>query len=325
MNKLKLAYFGTPDFSARFLEKLLTDPDSPVEVTLVVTQPDRPAGRNNVLSKSPVKVLAEKFRLPIATLLHLPAGRQGGHPADGGVTIEQFNNVDLALVYAFGEILPKKLLEAPRYGFWNVHPSLLPLYRGPSPMATPLIEGATETGVTLIKMDAEVDHGPIIAQEKVAIEEKDKRLDLEKKLTDLGYSMFKIAVKRLTATGDVLRQEQDHDKATFTKRMSKEDGFVPISNFQLPISNKISKSKTMKQFSNVTIYNLFRGLYPWPGIWSKIRITRSASSGQANKELRIKITDMDLVGDKLQIKKIQIEGKKEVDFETFRRAYPTVL
>ncbi|MBI2051354.1 methionyl-tRNA formyltransferase [Candidatus Roizmanbacteria bacterium] len=332
MKKLSLAYFGTPDFSAKFLEKLLSDKKIPVEVKLVVTQPDRPVGRKQTLTPSPVNEVAKKHRIPVLTSVRT-----------------RFSNIDLALLFAYGEIIPKNLLEIPRYGFWNIHPSLLPKYRGPSPIAYPLIDGETETGVTIIKMDEKIDHGPIIAQEKVRILPKERRPELTMRLTDVAYRLLQHAIAKchaelvlrlaplaqngernrtisvsasrepqvLKLVQDDMLVEQDHSKATYTKLLKKEDGHIEISNITLrQAQGDGEQSRTIKyQISKTpeSLFNRFRGLYPWPGIWTKVRVK--------NKEKRLKITDMDLVDGKVIIKKVQLEGKGEVDFRTFLRAY----
>jgi len=296
MKKLSLAYFGSPDFAADFLEKLITDVsiNRLIETKLVVTQPDQPVGRKQILTPTPVKIMAEKYKGSEDIKFFAVCG----FPSKN-FDIE-LKNIDLALVYAFGEVIPKNILSLPKYGFWNIHPSLLPKYRGPSPIATPLINGDETTGVTIIKMDEEIDHGPIIAQESLTIEKTDKRPDLEKKLTDLAFEMFK---KTVFIKDSLQLKPQNHSLATYTKKLAKQDGFIEISNFKFQISNSPEK-----------LYNLFRGLYPWPGIWTIL------PNGK-----RLKITGLNIVRNKnlcsLQIKRVQLEGKKEVDFETFKRAY----
>ena len=296
MKKLSLAYFGSPDFAADFLEKLITDVsiNRLIETKLVVTQPDQPVGRKQILTPTPVKIMAEKYKGSEDIKFFAVCG----FPSKN-FDIE-LKNIDLALVYAFGEVIPKNILSLPKYGFWNIHPSLLPKYRGPSPIATPLINGDETTGVTIIKMDEEIDHGPIIAQESLTIEKTDKWPDLEKKLTDLAFEMFK---KTVFIKDSLQLKPQNHSLATYTKKLAKQDGFIEISNFKFQISNSPEK-----------LYNLFRGLYPWPGIWTIL------PNGK-----RLKITGLNIVRNKnlcsLQIKRVQLEGKKEVDFETFKRAY----
>ena len=281
--KFNIAYFGSAHFSALFLEKLIKDPELKkiVEIKFVVTQPDRPVGRKQVLSPTPVKEMANKYRLPVFDKL------------------EQYSSFDLGLVYAYGEIIPKKLLDVPKYGFLNIHPSLLPKYRGTSPIASPLIEGVKQTGVTIIKMDEKVDHGPIVAQEKYEILPPDKRPDLEIKLTELGFEMTRRVILSLTKDLSLEANSQDHSLATYTNRLTKQDGFIDFKTLKLKIEN-----------SSKNLYNLFCGLYPWPGIWTIL------PNGK-----RLKIIDLDLKGGKLSIKKVQLEGKKEVDFEIFNKAY----
>jgi len=344
-NKINLAYFGSPDFSAFFLEKILTDYDlkKVIDVKLVVTQPDRPVGRKQILTETPVKKVAKKYQISNIK-----------YQIDIRNLKLEIRNFDLCLVYAFSHIIPKDLLNAPKLGFWNIHPSLLPKYRGPSPIAYPLIFGEKETGVTIIKMDEKIDHGPIIAQEKLKIEDTDRRPDLEKKLTDLGFLIFKELITKniikkstdacferlgrcaVSPKGDehaqgsekhsikLLLTPQNHSQATYTRLLKREDGFIPLStlkkalkneplNFEEmpPILKEINTWKLEKRSSEI-IYNYFRGLYPWPGIWTFL------PNGK-----RLKIIDMnfEVTSYKLQVTRVQLEGKREVDFETFNKAY----
>ena len=125
MTKLKVAYFGTPDFSARLLKKLIDAVDLPIGIVQVVTQPDKKVGRKQVLTPSPVKVLAQENNIPVEDDLRFMNN--------------DLRNVDLVILFAYGDIISLDTLAKPKYGFWNVHPSLLPKYRGPSPVAEPLI------------------------------------------------------------------------------------------------------------------------------------------------------------------------------------------
>jgi len=316
--KLAIVYFGSPDFSARFLEKLLTDEETKklVEVKLVVTQPDKPVGRKQILTPTPVKQTALKIKnLKIENSLKIENWKL------------KISQLDLALVYAYNQIIPKEYLELPKYGFWCIHPSLLPKYRGPSPIATALINGDEETGVTIFKMDEKIDHGPIIAQEKISIALTDLRPDLEKKLTDLAFEMFKKKVKELTSlkvnqlkkqkltrqlVNPLTLKNQQHKLASYTKKLKKEDGFIAfdkLKNLMRPPNYSLQPTTYNLV---ITTYNLFRGLYPWPGLWTIL------PNGK-----RLKITGLQLQPTyyNLQPTKVQLEGKKEVDFATFNRAY----
>ncbi|MFA5770184.1 MAG: methionyl-tRNA formyltransferase [Patescibacteria group bacterium] len=314
MKKLSLAYFGSPDFAADFLEKILLDKNLPVEVKLVITQPDQKVGRKQTLTPTPVKIIAEKYNIksqiinnksqinPKSQIQNFKRLEFRNSNLFGACNLEfsALRIIDLALVYAYGDLLPKELLSLPKYGFWNIHPSLLPKYRGPSPIATPLINGDKITGVTIIKMDEEIDHGPIIAQENLTIKDTDYRPDLEKKLTDLGFEMFK---KTVFIKDSLQLKPQNHREATFTKKLSKNDGFIEISK----LKNQISKNSK-------ELFNLFRGLTPWPGVWTLVKINEL--------EKRLKITNLTMKQlNNLTVESVQLEGKTEVDFVTFNKAY----
>ncbi len=301
MRKLSLAFFGTPVYAAYLLEKIVNDKGLP-EVKLVVTQPDRPVGKKQIITPSPVKTTAMKI---------------GNLEIENSLEIENWKlktkNIDLALVCAFGRILPKEILTIPKFGFWNIHYSLLPHYRGGAPSAYTLINGDKTTGVTILQMDERLDHGPIIAQEETKILPDERRPELEMRLTKIAFEMLKklflvlsedSRLRRLgslnearrgpteTSKPGIERKNQKHELATYTKLLTKADGFIPFTD--------LHKSTT---------YNRFRGLYPWPGLWTFVTI-----NGQ---QKRLKIIDMD----RTAIKAVQLEGKKLVDWPTFKRAY----
>ncbi|MGB9883598.1 MAG: methionyl-tRNA formyltransferase [Microgenomates group bacterium] len=309
--KITLGYFGSPDFSSYFLEKILNDQDLKkiIDVKLIITQPDRPVGRKQILTPTPVAQIGKKYNLEVLKIDNLKLFKN---------LKLKIKNLDLAFVYAFSQIIPKELLEVPKYGFWNLHPSLLPKYRGPSPIAFPLILGEEKTGVTIIKMDEKIDHGPIIAQKSLTIEDTDRRPDLEKKLTDLGFEIFKKLI--LTGLNQLKLKKQDDNKATYTRLLKKQDGFIDFLTLKKVLNNKplrpedlpkiIKNLKLKIKNSSKIIYDYFRGLYPWPGLWTIL------PNGK-----RLKITDVAFVDNKLILKKVQLEGKNIVDFETFQQAY----
>lgn len=271
--KIKIVYLGSPDFSAVFLEKILGS-DLAIEITAVLTQPDRPTGRKKILTPTPVKLIAQKHNIPVYENLN------------------ELNNADfdMGLVFAYSEFIPKQLLDKPKYGFINIHPSLLPLYRGPSPIAAPLINGDKKTGVTIIKLDEKMDHGDIIAQKEIEIDGHIKRPKLETQLTNIAFELF----SRHPAMAGSLPEgtPQEHSQASYTKLLTKEMGYIKFEDFE--------------NGDQQNIYNLYRGLYPWPGIWTKIIVK--------GIEKRMKITELELINGKLDIKKIQIEGEKEKNY-----------
>ncbi|MBI3620541.1 methionyl-tRNA formyltransferase [Candidatus Roizmanbacteria bacterium] len=318
--KLKIAYYGTPDFSAAFLKKILDDVSLPIKVVAVITQPDKPAGRKQILTPSPVKMLAQKANLPVLK------------------TDEPGPDIDLALLYAYGEMIPDEVLSRPHLGFWNIHPSRLPDYRGAAPMAYPLFLGDSQTGVTLMQMDKDLDHGRIIAQKTLPILANETRPELEKKLTAHGYVLFKekiTAVAGWPAGRSIQTKPQNHTLATFTGRLTKQDGFISWPALQKSIANKpLEKDELPPILNNFyqnnkiaiaaraqssllayqinsarTVYDLFRGLSPWPGLWTTVLMNGTKK--------RLKIIGM-TAG---TIKTVQLDGKKPVDFVTFQQAY----
>ncbi len=351
---INLVYFGSPDFSADFLEKLILDNQlkSLLNIKYVFTQPDKPAGRKQILTPTPIKQLAEKYKIPVFQINQKNSDDISFHQkqnksdisdlsgllnssddsqtllnsSDDSRTLLNSSEIDIALVYSFARIIPKNLLNLPKYGFWCIHPSLLPKYRGTSPIATALINGDKETGVTIFKMDEKIDHGPIIVQKNCTIELHEKRPDLEIKLTNLAFEMFKKLV--LSNLNNIHLVNQQENLASYTKKLNKNDGFIKFFTFKKLLENQSLiykdlpdllkekyKNSTIKQFNNLTIYNLYRGLYPWPGLWTIL------PNGK-----RLKIIELELqpTNYSLEPKIVQLEGKKPVDFETFNNAYKII-
>ena len=293
MKPLKVTFFGTPYFSARLLDKILVNKNLPIEILFVLTQQDKPTGRKKIITPSPVKLIALKHHIPVYYYIsEIPASL--------------FSAIDLCLVYSYGYIIPAQFLNTPRFGLWNIHPSLLPKYRGPSPIAYPLLLGDKETGVTLMKMDEKIDHGNLIAQEKLSIDPDDSRLDLEIKLTDTGYELFIKTVVKLISTKCITfhPKEQDHLHATYTQLLTKDHGFVALEIIKKALCGEQIVEDALPSlvkeylthypheetnFLKVTfnfsilIFNLYRALSTWPGIWTKVII-----KGQ---EKRLKLTN----------------------------------
>lgn len=322
MLKLKIAFFGAPDFAAHILQKIIEDTNLPLTLQFIVTQPDRPVGRKQILTPTPVKLMAQKHNIPVFEKLQ--------------VTSYKLQEIDLALLYAYGKIIPSNILTIPRWGFWNIHPSLLPLYRGPSPITYPLLLGEEKTGVSLIQMDEQLDHGPIIDQEEYMLRPTDTQDIVKIRLSDIGYKLFNKNVQLLN-NGLLQKKKQNHSEATYTRLLTKQDGFLPF-----PLVQKILKGENLNineippiiqeyciKYSapasfkfQVSSFNLYRALSPWPGIWTLLRpAIGETSEGQALPEKRLKITGMELKDGKPLITHVQLEGKKEVDISTFQTAY----
>ena len=195
---------------------------------------------------------------------------------------------DLGIVANFGTILDQELIELFPHGILNVHPSLLPKYRGPSPVPSAILNGEAETGVTLIKIDNQIDHGPIIDQAKHRL----RNSDTSGKVLDLlfleGAKLLKNNLDGYVS-GKIEPREQNHTKAVYTKLMKKDDGFVDIDN--PPGKDELNR--------------MIRAYFPWPGTWTKHKLT--------NKENIIKL---------LPGEKIQVEGKNSMSYKDFINGYP---
>jgi methionyl-tRNA formyltransferase len=229
---------GTPDFAAASLRHLLDW--GGCDVVGVYSQPDRPCGRGQVCTPPPVKLLAMEHRLPVFQPLNFK------NQAD----VDQLAALapDLLLVAAYGLILPQSVLDIPRLGAINVHASLLPEYRGAAPIHRAILDGRHVTGITIMQMEAGLDTGDILLQRSRAIGISDTAQSLHDELADMGGRLLVEALEKL-GTGRLVRIPQDHAKATYASKLSKEEGRIDWNQPALAVHNRI------------------RGLFPWPGSW----------------------------------------------------------
>lgn len=231
---LRVAFFGTPGFAVPSLERLL---GSRHHLAGVVTQPDRPRGRGQLVTPSPIKSMAASAGLPVLQPARLTR--------DAFEAEFQALDADLGVVAAYGKILPDWLLSAPRLGLINVHASLLPRYRGASPIHHAVMAGDRSTGVTIMRVVKALDAGPILAQAEVPIEPDETAADVERVVARRGAELLLEIVDRM-ATGAVTETAQDDALATYAPKLSKADGLI-------------NWSKTADH-----IHNQIRGLTPWP-------------------------------------------------------------
>src|SRR5262245_5301551 len=215
---MRVMFLGTPEFAAIPLEALAAD--SRYQVVGVVTQPDRPAGRGRAPEPPPVKRAALRLGIPVLqpeTLRDPAAAEQLAalHP-------------DVGVVAAYGEILRKNVLAIPPLGYLNIHPSLLPRHRGPTPVPGAILAGDTETGVTVMLLDAKLDSGPILAQQRVPLLPDARSGELTEALFRIGSALLLESLARY-AEGQLTPTPQDDSQATYTKMLKKEDGRIDWS------------------------------------------------------------------------------------------------
>lgn len=295
---MRIVFFGTSSFAVPVLQMLKKQ--SWAEIVAVVSTPSKPVGRKQEIVSSPITKETKKLGLLVLEPKKLKKPEW----------LETFSklNPDLVVLASYGKILPQTNLDIPKYGFLNIHPSLLPKYRGASPIESAILNGDKKIGVTIMKMDAEMDHGPILSQMEIPLSGTERASELEETLSRLGAELL-IKIIPSYINGEIAPQEQEHNKATFTKLIKREDGFIDL---EMPPEE---------------IYRRYRAYDPWPGIWTTIRINHreAGSHSRENQELRIKILDIELVDEKIKINRIQPEGKKPMTMEEFERGYKISL
>lgn len=266
---MKYVFFGTPEFAAVILEKLVQAGSIPAAV---VCNPDKPTGRKKIITAPPVKQLIAKGKAQIKIL----------QPENLTAISDKLSVIkpDFALVAAYAKILPKEILAIPRLGIIGVHPSLLPKYRGSSPIQQAILDGEEKTGVTLYLLDEKMDHGSIIAKSEINIHKKDTFPSLRDKLAELGADLLIETLPRFI-NGKITPLPQDESQATYTKKFTTEDAYIDLDKDEGQI-----------------IERKVHALNPGPGTWTM----------QNGK--RVKILEVKLIDGKLKLKKIQVEGKK---------------
>lgn len=289
--KIKFAFWGTDEFSTNVLEELKAANLIP---SLIITAPDRPAGRGNKMQSPAVKIWADENNLKVLQPEKLD---------EDFLQKMSEENWDMFALASYGKIIPQNILDLPAKGTLNVHPSLLPKYRGASPIESAMLDDAKETGVTIMLMDDKMDHGPILSQESVFFDEWPTRTRVEEELSHLGGQMLADAMQKWLDSSKNFR-EQNHDDATFTQKISKEDGAIKFEDLTNPEEIR-------------TIFLKIKALNPWPGVFFFIPHLQNG----VTKEIRVKIKDADFVDGNLQIKSVVPEGKKEMSWEDFQKGF----
>lgn len=282
MSKLKIAFFGTPDIAAIVLDELKAVGIVP---SLIITNPDRPVGRKQTLTSPPVKVWSKANNIEVLQPQSLKQNSE---------IVQSIGLCDLSVVVAYGKILPKKMLDIPKYGTLNVHPSLLPKFRGASPIRSAILADERETGVTIMLMDEEMDHGPIVAQQPIEIAKENwpiKGRELDEGLARLGGALLATTIPDWVA-GTIEAKEQDHTKATYCKKITKADGEIDLS---------------ADAYQNYLKFCAYDG---WPGTFF---FAKKEGAGR----IRVKITDAEYKDGAFVISRVIPEGKNAVPYETF--------
>ncbi len=307
---MKIVFFGTPEFSVPFLKELFLNPE--IEVTAALTQPDKPVGRKGILTAPAVKVFAAENNIPVLQFKSLKT-------EEAQQELSKLK-ADIFVVVAYGKIIPSNILNLPPKGNINVHPSLLPRHRGPSPMQGAILDNDDETAVSIMLLNEGMDTGPVLAQTKI-------KLDRNETYTSLQHKVHAIGPKLLVETlckwmkDEITASPQDDSLSTTTSLLTKEDG-------------KIDWKESAE-----TIERKMRAYTPWPGVWfqwnnKRIKVLKSIVSEDLGTEIGkvIKTDDRILVvcgnGASLELFEIQPEGKpvmKAMDFVRGQKDFETSI
>ena len=293
----KIAFFGTPQFAVTILEELKTAGLMPA---LIITAPDKPQGRGMIMTPPPVKVWAEinKIKVIQPTTLKENADEKNSPMSQ----LAELTNQpwDLFIVAAYGKIIPENMLGIPKHKTRNVHPSLLPKLRGPSPIETTILNDDRDVGVTIMRLDKEMDHGPIVAQEKLPPEKNTEGNEvwpinatiLENAAAIAGGALLAQTIPNWIA-GKIVEKEQDHTKATYCKKITKADGLIDL--FTDPYQN----------YLKICAYS------GWPGT--------HFFQKSVGKNIRVTIKKAHYKDGQLTIETVVPEGKSEMPYQDFLR------
>mgnify|MGYP001607799193 FL=1 len=277
-NNFRFVFFGTPELVVPILDELKSAEMAPA---LIVTAPDKRKGRGLILTPPLAKVWAEQNGIPVLQPEKLDPDFLYQLPT---------TNYQLFIVVAYGKILPQEIIDIPQYGTFNIHYSLLPKYRGATPVESAILNGDKETGVAIQKMVFKLDAGAIVAEEKVAIYDGETASALRTRLNDIAKKLLVETIKKIIL-GMASYREQNHEKATYCKKIKKEDGLIDLAGD--PEEN----------------YRKYLAYCGWPGIYF--------FTEKKGKKIRVIIKKAEFTGGKFKIKRVLPEGGREIEYESF--------
>lgn len=285
---MKIVFFGTPEYVLPIVKavhkKFVTGPGkSPI--VAVVTAPPKPVGRKQILSYSAVDKWAHEHKLPIFY--------------SANDLLKENLDFELGILASYGEIIKKEVINLFSQGILVIHPSLLPKYRGASPIPEAIKNGDTTTGVTILKMDEKMDHGPIISQFKEEILPTDTNDVLRNRLFERSADVL-VETLEPYIKQKIKPKVQNDKEATFTKLLTKQNGFIELES----VHN-----------SPLTVHNFIRAMSPWPGAWTML---------PNSKRLKLLKSHID-ESEKLVLDEVQLEGKDPVSYKQFKEAYPDTI
>ncbi len=326
---IKIVFFGTPSYVLPVVDRLhkefrTKEVKSPI--VAVVTQPPKPTGRKGRIEYSPVDQWAYRKKIPIFF--------------DPKELIAQKITAEIGIIASFGQIIPKEVIDHFPHGILNIHFSLLPKFRGASPVHAAIVTGEKEIGVTIFKIDEKLDHGPIISQFKEEILPDDTVASICERLFPRSAEVLTTLLPAYLK-GEITPRKQDDSKASYTRVIKKDDAFIPPEfivaclqgttlkvNWEIPFI-KVDNQRYNLQPTSYNLFNFIRAMQPWPIAWTLIKPN---TKSQKSRVSRLKILKAHIepitpsnnmpTATKLVLDEVQLEGKKPVAWEQFRQGYP---
>lgn len=315
---MRIVFFGTPEYVLPVLtalDKTFKSRSGISPIVAVVSQSPKPAGRKKVLTYSPVDRWAYERKIPVY------------YRADD--LVKKSVPADLGVLAAYGEIIPEKIIRYFPHGILNIHPSLLPKYRGASPVRATIALGDKQAGVTTIKLDEEVDHGPVISQFTEPALPSDTTDTLRERLFEMAAPVL-VELIPSYLKGKITPRVQKHKKAIFTTQTKKAHAFIPSKYLAATLSGRATHEKWNIPFIKDCTQNptpqvlerFVRAMQPWPIAWSTVRLETAHNVPSVK---RLKILKAHLEDEKLVLDEVQLEGKKEVSWKQFKEGHPKVI
>lgn len=306
---MKILFFGSTADSVIVLEKLSSLPS--VAIAAVVTQPAKPIGRTQIMTPTPVEVWAKQYAITSLTFESNPEKSWLFTNEQQVIDALQPIGADLLVSASYGIKIPWNTIQSATFGGINVHPSLLPHWRGADPVPWAILSGNHQIGVTVVTLSETFDQGIILAQKKIPITPKDTSDPLRTKLFTIGANLL-VDVLPLVSSDKLPHHSRNRgnfdsgnvSKLPYARKFTREDGFEPWETINLGLTEGTDAERLERKF---------RALHPWPGIWTKI-----IHNGE---ELRLKILDLYLDNGKIAVSQVQLEGKMPVSWKQFASAY----
>ena len=322
---MNILFFGSTQDSVIVCDALFNHSQQ-LQMTLkaVVTQPAKPIGRKQIITPTPVEVWAKTHAITCLTF-KTQKDTPWKYEDEGKVTETlSTESPDLFVSASYGQKIPEELITKAKHGGINVHPSLLPHWRGTDPIPWTILAGDAQTGVSIVTLSNKFDEGKILAQQKIPVPHKGTPEEIRAHLFTLGATLLTDILPDYLA-GKHIGNTQNETHATYARRLSKDDGFIP---WDIIVDAMNGKTVTEHAYTGIlsatktslpeAIFRAVRALSPWPGVWSVVPVDKEVTK-------RLKILEVRVQGEKLVIDSVQLEGKKPTPFAAFTDAYGRTL